>query len=317
MALDHYVSQVHLKRFYSPELNGLMYAHRKTDLKQFTPNAKSVCRIDEGNTNDFLKDPRAVEIFLKKVEGKYNSALSSFISGKVDEEHIYALAGFTAYILSCSPAAMRVNSTPLEHLLETTAKHLDGQNKIPEPPDVFKGKNIMEMLSSGEIFFDIDPKFPQAIGVAHIIDKVVRLGNYRWEFLMNENEDCPFFTSDFPVVHESSNFFNLPNLIVPLSPNSAIRIVQRENNHIETQDANFAWFSTQRKKIKRNEAIAINRLIIRSAEETVFCRDNWPWVLDFIKKNRNFRTGVKSHKPPITHAGNNSLIIGIVPHQYE
>ena len=39
MSLDHYVSQVHLKNFYSPALDGLMYATRKSDLKTFQCNS--------------------------------------------------------------------------------------------------------------------------------------------------------------------------------------------------------------------------------------------------------------------------------------
>jgi hypothetical protein len=77
MALDHYVSQVHLKRFYSLALNGQMYAIRKSDLKRFTPNARSVCRIEEGNTNEYLIEPRAIEEFLKTVEGRYTDAVST------------------------------------------------------------------------------------------------------------------------------------------------------------------------------------------------------------------------------------------------
>jgi hypothetical protein len=34
MALDHYISQVHLKNFYSPAPDGLMYAMGKSDLKR-------------------------------------------------------------------------------------------------------------------------------------------------------------------------------------------------------------------------------------------------------------------------------------------
>ena len=48
--LDHYVSQVHLKNFYSPVLGSRMYATRKRDLKSFTPNSQSVCRIEDGST---------------------------------------------------------------------------------------------------------------------------------------------------------------------------------------------------------------------------------------------------------------------------
>ena len=38
MPLDHYIPQVHLKKFYSPVLGERMYAIRKSDLKCFTPN---------------------------------------------------------------------------------------------------------------------------------------------------------------------------------------------------------------------------------------------------------------------------------------
>jgi hypothetical protein len=75
VALDHYVSQVHLKRFYTPALNELMYAVRKSDLKRFTPRSDDVCRIDEGNTNRYLTEPRAIEEFLKPVEHRYNAAI--------------------------------------------------------------------------------------------------------------------------------------------------------------------------------------------------------------------------------------------------
>ena len=68
MSLDHYVSQVHLKNFYSPKLGKLMYAIRKKDLKAFTPNSESVCRIDNGSTNSYMQNPRIIEDFLEGVE---------------------------------------------------------------------------------------------------------------------------------------------------------------------------------------------------------------------------------------------------------
>ncbi len=99
MALDHYVSQVHLKRFYSPELGELMYATRKCGLKSFTPNSKAVCRTDEGNTNDFLTEPRAIEEFLKTIEGKYNRSVSLLEAGNANNEAVHVTAGFLSYLL--------------------------------------------------------------------------------------------------------------------------------------------------------------------------------------------------------------------------
>src|SRR5215475_8201703 len=64
MPLDHYVSQVHLKNFYSPLLGELMYAFRKSDSKKFPTKAQDVCRITDHNTNPFLQQPRVIEDFL-------------------------------------------------------------------------------------------------------------------------------------------------------------------------------------------------------------------------------------------------------------
>ena len=50
MALDHYVSQVHLKQFFSPALGSRLYATKKSDLKSFQCHSKDVCRIEEGST---------------------------------------------------------------------------------------------------------------------------------------------------------------------------------------------------------------------------------------------------------------------------
>ena len=62
MPLDHYVSQVHLKNFYSPVLDGLMYGTRKSDLKCFRTKSQDVCRIEDGSTNAYLREDRAIYI---------------------------------------------------------------------------------------------------------------------------------------------------------------------------------------------------------------------------------------------------------------
>ena len=179
MALDHYVPQVHLKRFYSPTLDGLMHAIRKSDLKRFTPNAKAVCRIDEGNTNDYLTDPRSIEEFLKTVEGKYNAAVSALEAGKPDRESIYVVAGFASYVLTCAPAAMRINSAPLQGVLDMTAKLAEKNGLIPAPPAELGGNDLVELLESGKVKFEVDPKYPQAVGIENILQRVATFGNFR------------------------------------------------------------------------------------------------------------------------------------------
>jgi hypothetical protein len=51
MPFDHYVSQVHLKNFNSPALDGMLFAMRKSNLRRFQTKSRDICRIKDGSTN--------------------------------------------------------------------------------------------------------------------------------------------------------------------------------------------------------------------------------------------------------------------------
>ena len=287
--LDHYVSQVHLKKFYSPVLGERMYAIRKSDLKCFTPNSKRVCGIHDGSTNAYLREDRAIEEFLKTIEPNYNSALEKLIAGKIDVDCIYTISGFVAYVVTCSPGGMRVRSGPLKSTVEVTAARMDARGLIPSPPPELGGASLTELLRSGAVKFTIDPKYPQAIGISSIFQHTANFGNFKWEILRNGFADSPFFTSDFPAAIEKSDDPRILNRIIPLAPDLAIRI--RPDLAIERGQADFSFanFDCRIRDISRTELVQLNRLIVRCAEETVFYRDDSPWVQPFVAKNRQYR----------------------------
>src|SRR5437867_12890829 len=169
MPLDHYIPQVHLKKFYSPVLGDRMYAVRKTDLHAFTPNSKAVCAINDGSTNAYLREDRAVEEFLKTIEPNYNAALDKLIAGNIDRECIYTIAGFISYVITCSPAGMRTQSGPMKDVNETEYSMLEAQGLFPPPPPELAGTSLTELLSTGAIKVTVDPKYPQAIGISSIL----------------------------------------------------------------------------------------------------------------------------------------------------
>ena len=298
MALDHFVPQVHLKRFYSPVLGELMYAIRKSDLKQFTPNAKGVCRIDEGNTNEYLGEPRLLEEFLKTIEPGYNAAVSAFEQGNPDWKSVYVVAGFIAYVLTCSPAAMRIYSKPLKGALEMKIRRMDKQEIFPPLPAELGGKNLTELLESGKVELDFDQKYSQAIGIENILKWVALFGNFRWEALINTHDDCPYFTSDFPVAIEPTADERPPNRVVSLAPNIAMRIWPDNNLLDKSTSLDFRNFSFSIREVTRQEVIKINRIFVRSAENTVFYRDEQNWITKFITKNRNFRIEIETVQIP-------------------
>lgn len=298
MALDHYISQVHLKNFYSPRLGNLLYTIRKSDLKAFTPKAEDICRIEDGSTNAYLRKDPIVEEFLKGIEPKYTTSVEKLKNNKIDAECIYTLAGFVAYVRSCSPAGMRLGSRLLQVAVESEAAVMDSQGLLPPPPPELAGMNLTEILKQGIARVDVDPKFPQAIGITSIFENLKLYGNFHWEILHNEFEDSPFFTSDYPVAIEAGRDPNVLNRVIPLSPNLAIRIFPDRNISRQKAEFDFSSFSSQHRTLRRNEVAHVNRLIVQCAEDLVCFRDNHHWVGKFIEKNGSFRIELQTHKQP-------------------
>jgi hypothetical protein len=266
-----------------------MYATRKADLKVFTPNSESVCRIMDGSTNAYLLKDRVIEDFLKTIEPNYNPALENLTSGKIDTNCIYTIAGFVAYVAACSPAGMRIGSMPLKRLLEREAVVMDAQGAFSPSPAVLGGASLTELLHDGAVEFTVDPKYSQATGIASIRNFIDIFGNCEWEILENDFKDSPFFTSDFPIAIEKTNDPRVLNKIVPLAPNLAVRIMPDISRDRTMIDFTFSKFSHVKRNLGHEDVVKINTLLVRCAEETVFYRDNHPWVQAFIRKNQHCR----------------------------
>lgn len=298
MPLDHYIPQVHLRKFYSPALGNRVYAIRKSDLKVFTPRSEDVCRILDGSTNAYLLKDRAIEDFLKTIEPKYNAALDKLIAGEIDNTCIYTIAGFVAFVLSCSPAGMRIGSEPLKSTVETTAALMEAQGLSPPPPPQLGDTTFTKLLSDGAVKVTIDPKYPQALGISSILERTARVGNFKWEILHNDFDDSPFFTSDFPAAIEKTDDPRILHRIVPLAPNLALRI--KPDLTLDKDRLNFSFknFGYRSRKVGHKEIVKLNCLIVRCAEDSVFYRDDHSWVRPFVTKNRPYH--VEAHTNRLT-----------------
>jgi hypothetical protein len=298
MPLDHFISQVHLKKFYSPTLGDRMYAIRKSNLKSFTPHAKDVCRKLDGSTNAYLTRDRAIEEFLKTIEPNYDPAVEKLLGGEIDNECIYTIAGFVAYVICCSPAGMRIKSGPLKSVVEAEANILEARGLVPPPPKELGGASLVGLLRTGTVRVEVDRKFPQAIGINAILRLIAIFRDFKWEILINDFDHSPFFTSDFPVAVEETKDRRTVNRIVPLAPNLAVRIRPNFTADTSHADSSFASFDWRRKNTSYKEAVEINRLIVRCAEDTVFFRDNSAWVQKFVARNRHYRIEPDTFKLP-------------------
>jgi len=297
MALDHYVSQVHLRQFLSPALAGRrLFAFRKSNGDRFAAPTKSLCRIDEGSTNPFLTEPRVVEDFLKTVEPHYNSAIDELRAGRHSQESIWVVAGFAAYVGSCSPAAMRINSEMPRLAVESTAAIMDARGALPRAPEVLGGASLSELIESGQVTINIEPKYPQALGVVNIIRAAEMLGGFEWEVLHNEGSGSPFLTSDFPSAIEQWDPGGIKR-IVPLAPDLAVRIIARRQRQRRGAERK------RHRKVDRSGVLVLNRAIVRCAEDFVFSREDAPWVVSLVRRNRRYRVAPISARVPTETGG--------------
>jgi hypothetical protein len=290
MALDHFVSQVHLKNFYSPTLgNRKMFGMNKFTGQKFPCSSKDVCRSDEGSTNSYLSDERLVEDFLKEVEPRYNAAADALEQGHLDPEVAGVIAGFIAYVMTCSPTAMRLNLPPLKQTVETTAKLLDARGTFGPPSEALGGKSLTELLNSGAINVEVDQKYPQAIGIANILQLVSRLGHGWWDIVINDHvSESPFFTSDFPVAIERPADPRLMTRVIPIRPGLAVKITPRPRGGLTTaNDIKPLKFRTVHPSAA--DIRAMNQTVVRCAEKLVFFRDEKSWIPDFVRKNGRYR----------------------------
>lgn len=288
MALDHYVPQVHLRRFLSPALGvKLLYAIRKSNGARFSPRTQDVCRIDEGSTNAYLGDPRAIEDFLRNVEPKYNAAVDALQGGATDGAHIAVLAGFVAYTATCSPAAMRTSSELLRHAVEAAAEIMDRRGLLPPAPEMLGGARLPELVRDERVQINVDPKFPQSIGIAQILELQRGFESCDWEFLHAPTAKS-FLTSDFPAAIEGTKPGRPVSRIVPLSPELAVRIVPGRT--VTTRKPETSAIGGRRhRSVGGHEVVGVNTAIVRCAEDIVFFRDDAPWVGLLVDANRDYR----------------------------
>jgi hypothetical protein len=208
-----------------------------------------------------------------------------------------SIAGFAAYVDTCSPASMRIHSKPIKEAVKATAAILERQGLILPSPPSLGGKMLTELLTSGEVIMSIDPKYPQSMGIQSIEQRVAVWGNSRWDILLNDHADTPYFTSEYPVAVEMSDDPRVLYRLVPLSPTLAIRI-RPDLRHDNTTDLSFKGLRSSLVKATRQEVIHINTAIVQCAETTVYSSHDKAWVRNVIARNKDLRIEPVTVKTP-------------------
>ncbi|MFL4469996.1 DUF4238 domain-containing protein [Tateyamaria armeniaca] len=286
MALDHFVSQVHLKQFLRTTNPKLLNAVRKTDLAQFTPRPQDVCRVEDGSTNAFLTDNRIIEKFLRDIEPAYEPCLSRIIAGELDWQSRWVFAGFLAYLQTYTPTALRMFEPMIRTLLEQTARSLETSGElepisIPSLPD-WDGKTFSELAQEGKVKFDINLRMPQAMATTQLLQIQNSLASSDVTILRCKGR-MRFLTSDFPsiILGHHQNIF--AQRFLPLSPSIGLIF------HTNTSSKDRHEFPYRFIDVGDRRVDLINNLIIQSAENLVFATYRHPWLLSKVSQFKNYR----------------------------
>lgn len=288
MALDHFVSQVHLRKFYATALNRKkMYAWRKSNLDHFISDSRDVCRIPEGSTNPYFAEPRAVEEFLRLVEPRYNRACSAALRGNMEFEDVFSLAGFGAFVTASSPTAVRLGQGSIAALAESDARLLDESGMLERSPKELGHRSLSQLLDDNALAINIDGKFAQAVGIGLVLELTNGFANTPWDFVRNPFEDSPFLTSDFPVALAARKGELALRRFIPVQPDLGVFISPSKAASGERPSTlkDFRW---RLRTAKRSEVHALNRLIVQCAEDMVFSNVDASWIARLVEKNAKF-----------------------------
>lgn len=109
MSHDHYVAQTYLRAFVDPKTNCL-HAYRKRDSGYFSPSPYAVCKtMNWDQTPKFLSPADALGQWLKIFEPHWASTVARLeTSHHLAPEDKHVIAGYWAYLSTCTPAWHRV-----------------------------------------------------------------------------------------------------------------------------------------------------------------------------------------------------------------
>ncbi len=169
-AKDHYVSRTYLKHFLNDSNKVWVYDKQGLEIRE--RGRAEICWSANGSSTPYLSKDRIVEEYLKIFDNSCNNAIEILSSQKIINlneysEAKYIISGYVAFLRFGTPAAIRAGAKSLEPTLYASLEILNRQGLLPKPP-----KDIEHLLNDfrKHFKFEIDEKFPQALGINAMVE---------------------------------------------------------------------------------------------------------------------------------------------------
>jgi hypothetical protein len=196
MSQDHYIARTYLKHWTDTQNRKLLYAYRKSDLKEFPCKPADVCREWNGDLNEkyFKKAPEILGQLRRIFEKDWNKAIEQLTKKSISPDNKFTVAGYWAHLITCTPQWRATGVQMLEEQIKQLM-HFLAKRKLRDAP--FDASLISTLLNDGRVKPVADPDFIKAMVTKQLLHIAWVLYNQPWTVLENET-DVPFVTSDNP-----------------------------------------------------------------------------------------------------------------------
>src|SRR3990167_3721992 len=198
MKRDHYIAQTYLKHFGDSNVGGRMHAYRKSGKSSFQPWPADVCADwnDDLNVAFLPHNPEMLGEYRAIFEPMWNPTIEKIASRSPTPEDKFAIAGYLANLMTCTPTWRRVGVEILNdhargflYFSKEMKDRYGGNANLPD--------EAIEMMKAGQIALEHDPDYVKAKVTRRLLDMAWIIFKQNWTVLTGAASQ-KFVTSDNP-----------------------------------------------------------------------------------------------------------------------
>jgi hypothetical protein len=200
----------------------------------------------------------------------------------------YLIAGYWAYLSTCTPTWQRVATEIQQAELDETYLERFVAYAEAHPEEYPRAAEYLPLVKEGSLKAEIDGNYPKAVVTAQLLEHQRCLYHQEWNVVWN-NTDELFLTSDNPSCFDYEYGGPMyPARYLPLTPRLSLWTPIEPDKPKIGSDASPARRSFGREatvKFVRD----MRRLILQSAENIVLSSEARPYISACVEKYKNWR----------------------------